>query len=129
MDGVLLAHPALVADCPPWRSRTCTVAAASVRADQSVEVVGLWAQAHADEAPVLDVDYYQANRGVYRELARKMGSQYPPHLEALEQAYLVLADGRCALPVAYSSARMATGTRGASNNGSTGSKRDWPTSS
>jgi hypothetical protein len=50
---------------------------------------------------VLDVDYFSANRGVYRELARKMGSQYAPHLEALQQEYLVLADGRCSLPVAY----------------------------
>ena len=72
--------------------------------DQSVQVVGLWAQAHADDAPVLSVDYFLTNRGVYRELARKMGSQYPPHLQALEQEYLVLADGRCSLPVAYACA-------------------------
>lgn len=99
--GVLLAHPALIIDCPNWAIANLYSRCRIGAPDESVQVVGLWAQAHADEGPVLDVDYYAANRGVYRELARKLGSQYAPHLQALEQEYLVLADGRCALPVAY----------------------------
>ena len=99
--AVLLAHPALVADCPNWAIANLYSRCRIGAPEESVAVVGLWAQTHADQGPVLDVDYFAANRGVYRELARKLGSQYAPHLEALQQEYLVLADGRCSLPVAY----------------------------
>ena len=66
-----------------------------------MQVIGLWAQLHSDEPPVLAVDFYLANRRVYRELSRQMVSQYPAHLDRFDQDYLVLPDGRCSLPVAY----------------------------
>jgi hypothetical protein len=65
-------------------------------------VLGAWAQLHSDECPVLAVDFHGANRAVYQGLARRIVGQYRPHLETLEQQYLQLPDGGCALPVAYS---------------------------
>ena len=64
-------------------------------------MVGLWAQLHSDESPVLAVDFYLANRRVYRELSRQLVSQYPAHLDRFDQDYLILPDGQCALPAAY----------------------------
>ena len=97
----LLAHPALLDDCAPYAIANlysrCRVGAP----DESLQAVGRWAQAHADETAILRADFYDVNRGVYRELSRKITWQYRPHLEMLERDYLILPDGRCALPVAY----------------------------
>jgi hypothetical protein len=97
----LLAHPALLDDCAPYAIANlysrCRVGAP----DESLQAVGRWAQSHADEAATLRADFYDVNRGVYRELSRKITWQYRPHLELLERDYLILPDGRCALPVAY----------------------------
>lgn len=97
----LLAHPALLDDCAPYAIANlysrCRVGAP----DESLQAVGRWAQAHAAEAAILRADFYDVNRGVYRELSRKITWQYRPHLELLERDYLILPDGRCALPVAY----------------------------
>jgi hypothetical protein len=97
----LLAHPALLDDCAPYAIANlysrCRVGAP----DESLQAVGRWAQAHADENAILRADFYDVNRGVYRELSRKITWQYRPHLELLERDYLILPDGRCALPVAY----------------------------
>jgi hypothetical protein len=97
----LATHPALLESCNPRAIATlysrCRVGAP----DEALRMVGLWAQLHADETPVPQVDFYQANREVYRELSHKMVSQYAGHLTALEEGYLELPDGTCSLPVAY----------------------------
>ena len=97
----LATHPALLESCNPRAIATlysrCRVGAP----DAALRVVGLWGQLHADKAPVPAVDFYQANREVYRELSHKMVTQYAGHLTALEEGYLELPDGTCSLPVAY----------------------------
>ena len=74
-----------------------------------MQLVGQWARAHADESPALAVDFYPANREVYRELARRLVWQYRPHWEPFEQEYLVLPEGGCALPAAYTLAYAYSG--------------------
>ena len=98
---MLLTHPPLLAECGSQDAATvysrCRVGAP----DEAFQTLGLWAQLHPDDAPALAVDYYLANRRVYRELSRKMTSQDPALLDQFERDYLVLPDGGCVLPVAY----------------------------
>ena len=77
--------------------RRCRIGAPS----DALKVVGIWARAHADLQPEFAVDFYQANRRIYRKLARHVVWQYREHLDQLEEKYLVMPDGSCALPVAY----------------------------
>ena len=98
---VLLAHPVLLADCANWAAANLYSRCRIGAPDEALQLVGQWAQAHADESPALAVDFYPANREVYRELARRLVWQYRPHWEPFEQEYLVLPEGGCALPAAY----------------------------
>ena len=77
--------------------RHCRIAAA----DAALQLLGQWSQGHADAPLEWAPDFYRANRQDYAELARQTLWQYRPHLEALEEEYLALPDGRCVLPVAY----------------------------
>ena len=90
--------PALLEDCANWAVASVYSRCRIGAPDEALQVIGLWAQLHSDEPPVLAVDFYLANRRVYRELSRQMVSQYPAHLERFDQDYLILPDGRCALP-------------------------------
>ena len=98
---LLVAHPALLQDCANWAAASVYSRCRFGAPDEALQVVGLWAQLHSDESPVLAVDFYLANRRVYRELSRQMVSQYPAHLDRFDQDYLILPDGQCALGVAY----------------------------
>ncbi|MHB9081957.1 MAG: PA14 domain-containing protein, partial [Pirellulaceae bacterium] len=98
---VLAARPVLLADCANWAAANLYSRCRIGAPDEALQLIGQWAQAHADDPPALAVDFYPANREVCRELARRLVWQYPPHFEPFEQEYLMLADGVCALPVAY----------------------------
>ncbi|MHB9081935.1 MAG: PA14 domain-containing protein [Pirellulaceae bacterium] len=98
---LLAAHPALLEECASWMVANVYSRCRIGAPEEALHVLGLWAQSHCDETPALAADFYAADREVYRGLAEKLVWQYLPHLEALEQAYLQLSDGRCSLPVAY----------------------------
>ena len=71
---LLVAHPALLQDCANWAAASVYSRCRFGAPDEALQVVGLWAQLHSDESPVLAVDFYLANRRVYRELSRQMVS-------------------------------------------------------
>ncbi len=97
----LLAHPALLEECTSQGADNLYSRCRIGAPDQALQLVGEWAQLHGDETVKLAVNFYQANRDVYRRLAQEMVWQYREHLDRLEQDYLALPDGRCSLPVAY----------------------------
>jgi hypothetical protein len=97
----LLSRPGLVESISPSRVRElyryCRIGAP----DQALELLGKWAQMHADVEPVFGEDYYHNNRELFRDLCRRTIWECRPHFETLEARYLELPDGRCSLPVAY----------------------------
>lgn len=96
----LLAHPVLLEDCSRQDAvdlyRTCRVGAAA----DALRLVGSWAQAHAEEPLSFSADFYSANRAAYRNLAYMLAWEDSEQLEMLEEDYLSLPTGGCALPVA-----------------------------
>ena len=79
-----------------WSCRTAAL-------QESFEVLMAWCQMHPESSPAFGTirDFQIANRLPYQLLADAMASQYPPHRQLLEQAYLELPNGGCCLPVAY----------------------------
>lgn len=69
--------------------------------EQALDIAGLWMQVHADIAPEITIDFFKENRQPYWELGQLIGGQLPEHVKLLQDRYLVLEDGRCVLPVAY----------------------------
>lgn len=96
----LIAHPALLADVDAQAAMTLYTRCRIGAPDAALRLLGTWAQLHAELTPELAVDFYQANRDVYRQLAQRMVWQYPSHFEQLEQDYLQ-QEGDCVLPIAY----------------------------
>jgi len=99
--ATLVAHPVLLADCTRAAAIELYTMCRFGTLDGALAIFGRWAQAHADQLPVLDANFYRANRQPYRHMARMILWQYAPHRQQLEENYLTLADGSCALPVAY----------------------------
>jgi hypothetical protein len=99
--ATLLAHPALLADCTRASAANLYHHGRLGSPQLALEVWGTWAQAQAEEVPRLSADFYATHRQAYRELGDAILWEYPAHVAQLEQDYLVLADGGCALPVAY----------------------------
>jgi len=97
----LLAHPVLLADCSLSAAVSLYQACRFGTLPGALDGFGRWSQAHAEQLPQLVLDFYQINRAPYREMARMILWQYPPHRQQLEQNYLTLGDGSCVLPVAY----------------------------
>lgn len=97
----LLAHPALVEQCPARTAanlyRRCRIGAP----DEAITLLSQWARSHPDAESVFAAEYYKTNRDLFRDLSGRIVWDYPPHLEALETRSLELPDGRCCLPVAY----------------------------
>ena len=97
----LIAHPALLADCAPQGAANLYHHGRLGAPNLALQVWGTWAQAHAEEVPVLGVDFYRVNRQLYRQVAGAMVWECQEHREQLEVEFLTLPAGRCALPAAY----------------------------
>jgi hypothetical protein len=70
--------------------------------EPALDVVGQWMQVHADIVPEITLDFFRVNRRPYWQLGQLLGGQLPQHVKLLQDRYLVLEDGRCVLPAAYS---------------------------
>jgi hypothetical protein len=68
--------------------------------EASIDLLGDWMQQHADVQPEIVADFFEENRRVYWELGKLLARQ-PESLDRLQDDYLVMDDGRCALPAAY----------------------------
>jgi hypothetical protein len=69
--------------------------------EAALDMLGHWMQLHADLAPEIAADFFSANREVYWELAHLLTQQLPGQYQSLQDRFLEMGDGRCALPVAY----------------------------
>jgi hypothetical protein len=69
--------------------------------DTALQLVCKWAQQHPEAEPQFTTDMYRPNRREYYVLGYAVTWQYPAHLALLEPNYLVLTDGSCCLPIAY----------------------------
>jgi PA14 domain len=71
--------------------------------DAALQLTGIWATRHGDIVckPPSRGPFEFNSRGAYRRLALYTTQQMPQQVAALENDFLVTADGRCCLPVAY----------------------------
>lgn len=69
--------------------------------DEALDLIGQWSQLHPDAECVISEDFYTANRKQYRDVTIALVWQHRSHSDRLEQRYLVMPDGGCCLPVAY----------------------------
>ena len=72
--------------------------------DEGLDMLGTWMQLHADIEPKITEEFFAANRSAYRHLTLYVLWQLPNEFRKLEDRYLEAPDGRCVLPVAYTSA-------------------------
>lgn len=74
--------------------------------EAALDLLGTWMQARADVEPSLALDYFDANHRFYRTVAlylRFRGSG-PELYQQFQDWFLEMPDGRCCLPVAYTTA-------------------------
>jgi hypothetical protein len=98
---VLSAHEGVLNSLPAEQVVTLYEGFRFGNEEHALDVVGQWMQAHADITPEITLDFFRVNRQPYWELGQLLGGQFPEHVKLLQERYLVLEDGRCVLPAAY----------------------------
>ena len=69
--------------------------------DTALQLLGTWAQLQADQVPRITLDYYDENRRALRWTSQMLTWQQAGQYQALDEQFLTMPDGSCALPVAY----------------------------
>jgi PA14 domain len=112
----LLSRPALLDPLTPRQGVRLYSAFRFGNPDLALAVFGKWALRHADQVCDLRTDqaFDDDARGELRRLAVYTTHDMPGQAERLQREFLVLADGRCCLPVAYALAysHLSRGTLG-----------------
>lgn len=99
MDA-MLARPAILTAHPQQSTVGLYWTARGGAPDQALQLLGTWAQVHADFQPELDAPY-KKGRQLFELLPEALAWQYPAHLAQFEKEYLLAtSDGGCSLPAA-----------------------------
>lgn len=69
--------------------------------EDSVDLLGHWAQLHANDSPEVTAQYFYDNRRVYFWLADLLTFEHAEGYRLLKERYLEMPDGRCTLGVAH----------------------------